>query len=349
MSFQTKVYELLAKPVFFRIDPELTHDLATLAGRILGSNPITRSIVRFFFSYEHPVLTNVVAGIHFENPVGLAAGFDKNGLLTKIIPQVGFGFTEIGSITAQPCEGNPRPRLFRFPDVKTILVNYGLCNDGADVIGGRLNKIHSEIPFGINIAKTNDRLIAGDASVDDYLSSYEKLKNKGDYIVINISCPNSGDGCTFQNPVLLEKLLRRIGKSKKPLFLKISPDISKKNLDDILLLAKKYDVTGFIISNLTHKKGINGGFSGKPVQSKSLELVSTVYKKGFIIIGVGGIFTAEDAYAYIKHGASLVQLITGMIYRGPGVIREINKGLVALLKKDGHSNISEAIGTDVTK
>ena len=261
---------------------------------------------------------------------------------------------EIGSVTAKECLGNPKPRLFRVPEHDGIIVNYGLCNDGAEVIFNRLKDKKFRFPIGISIAKTNDASIKGDASVEEYFKAYEIMKDIGDYITINISCPNVGDGRSFEDTKLLEKLLKRIGKKHKPLFLKISPDISKRNLDKIIELNGKYNLDGFVVSNLTKdkkliKKEINGGLSGRLTKKKADELIKYVYRKTKgkkIIIGVGGIFNAEDAYKKIRNGASLVQLITGMIYKGPGVIKEINKGLVKLLERDGFNSIKDAVGVD---
>jgi len=347
------MYEKLVKPILFKKDPEEVHNNFLKLGEVLGSFFVSRKLIESLYLYKNKKLNIEIKGINFENPIGLSAGFDKNGVLTDIIPSVGFGFMEIGSVTAKECLGNPRPRLFRVPEHEGIIVNYGLCNDGAEVIFNRLKDKKFRFPIGISIAKTNDASIKGDASVEEYFKAYEIMKGIGDYITINISCPNVGDGRSFEDTKLLEKLLKKIGEKHKSLFLKISPDISKKNLDKIIELNKKYNLDGFVVSNLTKdkkliKKNI-GGLSGKLTKKKADELIKYVYKKTKgkkIIIGVGGIFTAEDAYRKIRNGASLVQLITGMIYKGPGVIKEINKGLVKLLERDGFDSIKDAIGVD---
>lgn len=348
-----KVYKYLLRPVLFQIDPEKVHNTALKFGSFLGKFFVSRKILALFYDYEDYRLNVSIKGINFRNPVGLAAGFDKNGVLPSVISSVGFGFEEIGSVTALPCEGNLKPRLFRLPKDKALVVNYGLCNDGAEIVCKRLKKC--DVPIGINIAKTNDKAIKGNDSVEDYYKSYRIVKDSVDYITINISCPNSGDGRSFEDSKLLEKLLSKI-KINKPVFLKISPDIDKKNLNQVISLSKKYNVTGFVVSNLTHDKSLlksensfTGGFSGLCLKEKSNSLIKQIYKKTkgkFIIVGVGGIFSAEDAYKKIRNGASLVQLITGMIYEGPSLIKEINKGLVKLLEKDGFKNIQEAVGVD---
>lgn len=348
------MYEKLIKPILFKKDPEVVHDRMLFLGKMFGSFFISRKLIEGLYVYKNTKLNIEIDGIKFENPVGLSAGFDKNGVLIDIIPSVGFGFMEIGSVTANASKGNPKPRLFRVPENQGIIVNYGLCNDGAKVIRDRLAKKKFRFPVGISIAKTNDVNIKGDESVKDYLKGYEIMKNIGDYNTINISCPNVGDGRSFEDPKLLGKLLKKIVKNK-PLYLKVSPEIDKKNLDKIIGLSN--DVDGFVVSNLTKDKKllekisskVEGGLSGKLTQKKADELIKYIYNKTKgkkTIIGVGGIFTAEDAYKKIRNGASLLQLITGMIYKGPGVVKEINKGLVKLLERDGFSNIKDAIGVD---
>lgn len=349
-----KAYKYLLRPVLFQIDPERVHNIFLGIGSFLGKL-VFRKVLGFFYNYENEKLNVTVKTIKFRNPVGLAAGFDKNGLLVDVIPSIGFGFEEVGSVTALPCDGNLKPRLFRLPKDKALVINYGLCNDGAEVVCKRLKK--NNLVIGISIAKTNDKNIKGENSVLDYYKSYQIVKDFADYVTINISCPNSGDGRSFEDSKLLEKLLLKI-RVDKPVFLKISPDIDKKNLDKILSLSKKYKITGFVVANLTHDKSLLktensfvGGISGICLKEKSDSLIKYIYKKSkgkFVIIGVGGIFSAEDAYRKIRNGASLVQLITGMIYEGPGLIKEINKGLVKLLEKDGFNNIQEAVGVDVT-
>lgn len=358
------LYKGCMKPVFFQVDPEKVHDAAVSLGVLLGSNFITRSLTRLFFSYKNKALEQEILGIKFKNPVGLAAGFDKNAGLTKIIPSVGFGFEQVGSITGEPCEGNPKPRLWRLKKSKGLVVYYGLKNNGCVKIARHLKKQTTKIPLGISIAKTNSKkTVPTKSGIADYLKAYKTLRNVGSFHTINISCPNSFGGRSFTESKKLNMLLREINKtrSKKPIFIKISPDLSLKEVDAIIKISRKHRINGFVISNLTKKRknkkiresevSKKGGISGKPVEDLSNKLIKYVYKKtkgDFIIIGCGGIFTAEDAYEKIKSGASLVQLITGMIFEGPQQISQINSGLVRLLKKDGFSNISEAIGKDLS-
>lgn len=360
------LYKAIFKKIFFRIDPEIIHDKMIQVGRFLGSNLFTRGIIVFLFSYSNKRLEQNILGIAFPNPIGLAAGFDKNALLTDILPSLGFGFAEVGSITGEPCEGNPKPRLWRLKKSKGLVVYYGLKNEGCEKISERLQNKVFRIPIGTNIAKTNsEKTIDLYAGIDDYVKAYKKFIQTGDYFTVNISCPNAFGGQPFTDPMHLDLLLSRIRKisTKKPTFLKLPPDLSEKTLDKIIEISRKYNIDGFICANLTkdrknkkiREKIIEeripekGGISGKVVEELSNDLIRHIYqktKREFVIIGCGGVFSAEDAYKKIKAGASLIQLITGMIFEGPQLISEINQGLVRLLRKDGFDNIREAIGID---
>ena len=375
-ALRNRTHKLLDKnilqPVLFQIDPEIIHDRMVTIGQFLGKFYVLRQITSLFFNYSNKNLEQEILGIKFNNPVGLGAGFDKNAQLTQILPSLGFGFAEVGSITGKPCKGNPKPRLWRLKKSKSLLVYYGLKNDGSDAISKKLKKLRLEIPIGINIAKTNSKdTVKVDAGIRDYAKAFKKFISIGAYFTINISCPNAYGGQPFTDSVKLEKLLTRIDKiyTNKPIFLKLSPDLTNNDVDKILEVSEKHRVNGFICANLTKNRNNSrikdsiiskeGGVSGKVVEDLSNDLISYVYKKTcvshaqnkktngkFVIIGLGGVFKAEDAYKKIKLGASLVQLITGMIYESPQVISEINQGLVKLLVKDGYSNISQAIGAD---
>lgn len=313
------------------------------------------------FDYSHSSLEQTILGIYFKNPVGLSAGFDKNADLTDILPDVGFGFLEVGSITGEPCPGNPRPRLWRLPKSQALVVNYGLKNNGCAVISHRLQSKKFTVPIGISIAKTNNPLFCTtELGISDYVKAYKAFVDIGAYDTINISCPNAHGGQPFTHPQSLDILLSEIRKvpCNKPVFLKVPADSSDAEIDAIVDVAQKYSVNGFVCTNLAKSRdGVKdtfiperGGLSGKLVDKKSDHIIEYIYKKTqgeFVIMGVGGIFSAADAYKKIRLGASLVQLITGMIYEGPQLIGAINQGLVELLQKDGFKNISEAIGVDV--
>lgn len=358
-------YKAIFRRVFFRVDPEIIHDRFIKIGEFLGGNFLTRGLILLLFSYSNDKLLQTIAGIKFENPVGLAAGFDKDGKLTNILPSVGFGYAEIGSITGESCPGNSKPRLWRLPKSKSLIVNYGLKNEGCEKISKRLKNRDFTIPIGTSIAKTNNKKTAGmTKGVEDYVKAYKKFTDVGSYFAINISCPNTFGGQPFTDPERLDQLLGEIDKiqTKKPIFLKLSPDLTDQEIDKILKVASQRKVDGFICTNLSEKRDSKkimddnvpskGTLSGKLVEDLANQQISYVYQKTkgkYIIIGCGGIFSAEDAYKKIKLGASLTQLITGMIYEGPQLISEINQGLIKLLKKDGYESISQAIGAGVNK
>lgn len=361
-------YTHILKRIFFRFDPEFVHDRMTENGILLGKFWITRSLTWLLFGYSNPVLEQTIAGIHFKNPVGLSAGFDKNALLTNIIPSVGFGFEEIGSVTGKPCTGNIGQRLWRLPKSKSLVVYYGLKNDGAEAIAQRVQKLSFAFPVGISLAKTNNKeTVEETAGIQDYTTAYKAFlqANVGDYFTINISCPNTYGGEPFTEPDKLERLLSAFKTVEpnptKPIFIKLPAELPYEVVDALVEVSRRYHITGFVCTNLAKKRNPElikdtqipevGGLSGMAVQKLSDDLIAYLYKKygqEFVYIGVGGIFSAEDAYRKIKNGASLLQMITGMIFEGPQVVSEINRGLVALLKKDGYTHISQAIGKNIT-
>src|SRR3989339_258326 len=231
------LYQKIGKPIFFKFDPENVHDFITAVGKLLGGNPLTRPLTNIFLNYSHPTLTQTVAGINFKNPIGLAAGFDKNAGLTQIMPAVGFGHMEVGSVTGEPCDGNPKPRLWRLPKSQALVVYYGLKNDGCEKIAERLYNKKFKIPVGVSVAKTNCALTATpQAGIADYVKAFEKMKGVADYITINISCPNAFGGQPFTKAEDLDTLLTAIEKISfdKPTFLKLPPDLSRAELDALL-------------------------------------------------------------------------------------------------------------------
>ncbi|KKP37872.1 MAG: Dihydroorotate dehydrogenase 2 [Candidatus Peregrinibacteria bacterium GW2011_GWA2_33_10] len=358
------IYAVFLKRIFFLLDPEFIHDRMTRAGKMLGKTFLTRTLTKIAFSYQNKTyLEQEVLGIKFKNPIGLAAGFDKNAQLTAILPEVGFGFEEIGSITGEECAGNPKPRLWRLKKSGSLVIYYGLMNDGAEKISKRLKNKKFNFPIGVSVAKTNCALTADNKEgIKDYVKAFNLMKDIGDYMTINISCPNAYGGQPFTDKVSLESLMKEISKIEydKPIFLKMSPDLNHKEIDDILEVVEKYKISGVICTNLTKDymnprikdkfNFVNGGISGKVLEEKANLMISYIFKKTkgkLIIIGCGGVFTAEDAYKKIKLGANLIQMVTGMIFQGPQTISDINLGLVELLKKDGYKNISEARGKEI--
>lgn len=349
------LYKNLLKPFLFLFDPETIHDLFLKVGNLLGSNEYTREITSTIFRYQNKKLEQNILGIKFLNPVGLSAGFDKDAQIVDILPSVGFGFTQVGTVTYKAYEGNPKPRLTRITDKKSILVYYGLKNIGAKEIIQKLKKTHNKnFPISISIGKTNSKYTSSEkAGIKDYIDCTKLIEkaNVGDFYTINISCPNTFGGEPFTTPKKLEALLKEFKKLKikKPIFIKMPINLTWSEFDKLLKIILKYKLDGVIIGNLNkHHKYGKGGLSGKPTWKLSNELISKTYQKygnKLVIIGVGGIFSAEDAYEKIKRGASLVQLITGIIYEGPQLIGQINKELTELLEKDGYKNISQVVGT----
>jgi dihydroorotate dehydrogenase subfamily 2 len=357
----------MVRPVLFRFDPEFVHDRFVSLGEFLGKFRITRLITSKLLEYNHPMLNQEIAGLTFGNPVGLAAGFDKNAKLINILPSIGFGHMELGSVTLHPYSGNPKPRLFRLKKSRGLVVYYGLMNDGVKSIAERVkHSIDKKSVIGISVAKTNSKDTATlEGGISDYINCLKYLEenNVGDYYTINISCPNTFGGEPFTTPERLEKLLDRIGEIdiSKPVFIKMPINLPLDDFDSLLKICIKYKVTGVIIGNLTKVRdpeliadeipsNIKGGISGKPTEELSNKLIAYTYKHyrdKLVIIGVGGIFSAQDAYKKIKCGASVVQLITGMIYQGPQLISQINSGIVKLLEIEGYPTLKEAIGKDV--
>lgn len=356
-------YQHILKPFFFRCDPEWVHDQVCAIGERLGRSRITRRLTHKMCAFSDPRLEQEILGVRFPNPIGLTEGFDKNAHLTQITPSVGFGYEIVGSVTADPCEGNAKPRLWRLPKSKGLVVYYGLKNDGVGEIRHRLSSKKSTIPLGVSIAKTNSRhTIETLAGVEDYVRGFMAMKDLGDFHVINISCPNAYGGEPFSDAKRLEQLLTALDSvhSNKPLFLKIAVDLTTAELDALISVMDRHRVQGIILSNLTKKYdrtevvqdeiriGMRGGISGRPTYEASNALIAHAYLEAgdrYVIIGAGGVFTAQDAYEKIQQGASLVQLATGMIFEGPQLIGEINLGLVELMHRDGFESIREVVGS----
>lgn len=358
-------YKHLLKPILFKFDPEFVHDRFLFLGKTLGRFSTLKKTTEALFYYKNPVLEQEFFGIKFNNPVGLSEGFDKDANMVQIMPSVGFGFMQIGSITAKPYEGNPRPRLYRLPKSKAIVVYYGLKNLGVKAVISRLQKqnLPKPFPISVSVAKTNcsatNNLSSG---VADYLESLNLLNsaNIGDMYTLNISCPNTFGGEPFTDAKSLSALLDGVKtlNIKKPIFIKMPINLVWEDFVKLLDVILAYKCQGVIIGNLNKNhhdpaiiekipEQLKGGVSGKPTEKLANALIEKTYKycgDNLLIIGVGGIFAADDAYKKIKLGASLVQICTGMIFGGPQVIGQINKDLAQMLKKDGFKNVSEAVG-----
>lgn len=351
------IYRGVLKPILFLFDAEKVHDAFTSVGVFLGKYKTMRTITRALFAYKNPRLEQTVLGIKFANPIGLSAGFDKDAKMIGIMPEVGFGFAEVGSITGEPCDGNPKPRLWRLPNLGALVVHYGLKNEGCEKIAARLKEKKFKIPIGTNVAKTNNVACAEtEAGIADYAKAFAAFVDIGDYFTVNISCPNAYGGEPFVDPIRLDLLLARLDSipTKKPVFLKLSPDLANETLDALIAVCAKHRVQGFICTNLTKEKKneneirLKGGLSGRVVKQLSDDQIAYIYNKTkgrYVIIGCGGVSSAKDAFHKIQLGATLVELVTGMIFEGPQVVGEINHGLVRLMDQHGFKNISEVIGT----
>lgn len=364
------LYVYIVKPLLFLVPPDKVHHGTIRLTAIVGSLGITRGLVRLIFTApRNERLVQNYHDIEFGNPVGLAAGFDKNGQVVPMIAALGFGFGEVGSITADICKGNDRPWFFRLPKTQSLVVNAGLANDGSRIIIDRLRSYNSKaiqnFPIVLSVAKTNSRKVVDDKSgVIDYVTSVKRASKESRIAMIelNISCPNTFGGEPFTTAPRLELLLAAVDavKVKQPIFIKMPTSLGWSEFKELLDVIVNHNVAGVTVSNLAKNRAlldikdtlpdsVPGNLSGKPTVKSSNELIRQTYLgygDKLTIIGVGGIFNAEDAYAKIRLGASLVELITGMIFRGPQLAAEINEGLSKLLAKDGYSHISEVIGID---
>lgn len=357
------LYKRIAKPILFGQDPEAMHDRITRLGALLGKSLFGRSSMAAIFAYHHPVLEQKLWGIHFSNPVGLSAGFDKDARLYPIMKSIGFGFSEIGTVTYDSYAGNPKPRLYRLPQSEGLVVNYGLKSNGVRAVIELLKTKIRSIPQIISIGRTNSRATASrETGIADYYHCLKELVEAriGDAYEINISCPNTFGGEPFTNTDDLTSLLQKLYSLPvaKPIFLKMPINLPWEDFRKLLDVAITFGVQAVVIGNLNKDRTdktikdtipdyVKGAVSGKPTWELSNALISRTYKycgDKIKIIGVGGIFSAEDAYEKIKRGASLVELITGMIYEGPQLIGEINRGLTQLLIKDGYAHIQDAVG-----
>ena len=360
------LYQHFLKRIFFLLDPEFVHELIIRYGERLGNIHIVKGLIRKIFFVQNKSLNQKIAGVEFTNPIGLSAGFDYEAKLTQILPSFGFGFQTIGTITNQAFEGNPKPRLGRLPKSKSLMVNKGFKNSGIKVIVKKLQKNYFEIPVGLSIGKTNNREMTQKEAVNDILSAFKIADNSRvpfSYYELNISCPNLSGNVSFYPPENLRELLEEVTvlKLRKPLFIKMPIEKTDDETLEMLKIIVEFPVIGVIFGNLQKnrqdsalnreevKKFSVGNFSGKPTEIRSNELIALAYKKygkRLIIIGCGGVFSAKDAYKKIRLGATLVQLITGLIFEGPQLVAQINLELPKLLKQDGFKNIHEAIGAD---
>lgn len=355
------LYRLLVSVLFiFFKDPESVHRLALSFLALIGL-PGVRNITSSIALVDDVALRQTVFGIEFPNPVGIAAGFDKDAEVTRGLEALGFGYIEAGTITKNPQPGNPRPRVFRFEKEAAIINRVGFSNKGAGAVSRRLTRDgRATVPLGISIGKS--KVTELDEAAQDYRFSLERLYEHGDYFVINVSSPNTPELRKLQGKEHLVAIVkiwnefREKQKERKPFLVKIAPDLSYEAVDEVLDVCEHYKLDGIVAVNTTVARqgvskraaGISGGLSGAPIKNIATEFIRYIRRKkpSLPIVGVGGIFTAEDAYEKIKAGASLVQVYTGFIYKGPFIASDINRGLLELLKRDGYENIKDAIGKE---
>ncbi|MBI2888704.1 MAG: quinone-dependent dihydroorotate dehydrogenase [Candidatus Liptonbacteria bacterium] len=363
MSF----YESIVRPLLFalsRRDPEVAHGWALAALRMLGKCLFCRRLCAAYYGVRDSRLGHRAFGVDFPNPVGLAAGFDKDGEALKGLEALGFGFIELGTVTRHAQPGNPRPRMFRLAEDKALINRMGFNNEGADAVAARLKKEGKlSIPLGVSIGKS--KITPLKEAAEDYAYSFRALYPYGDYFAVNVSSPNTPGLRALQEAEQLDRILAQLVKERealqaglktapKPILVKIAPDLSFEAIDAVLKVCAARGVAGIIAVNTTlSREGAQsgnateaGGLSGKPLFQKALEIVRHIRARApeFAIIAGGGIFTAEDAFAMLGAGADLLQVYTGFIYRGPGLAREINRGLLRLIARC-HSRESGNLGS----
>ncbi|HEX7313767.1 MAG TPA: quinone-dependent dihydroorotate dehydrogenase [Pyrinomonadaceae bacterium] len=366
LSVPVMLYRSLLRPLLFKLPPETAHEFALHA----LSHGLGAGLLRRFAGESDGARFGELRrfGLSFRNPLGVAAGFDKNGRVAPQLAALGFGFVEVGTVTNLPQPGNPRPRLFRLPLDRALVNRQGFNNEGAEALANRLARHRPDCVLGVNIGKS--RAVPVEEATADYLASFEKVRPHADYVAVNVSSPNTPGLRELQRGDLLGELLGALQRRNRelaekedgrpvPILVKIAPDIAAGDLELIVEAARGAEVAGIIATNTTvARAGLStdaarvaacgeGGLSGAPLREGSTRLVAALRRltRGTLeIVGVGGVFNAEDAWEKICAGAGLVQLYTGFVYEGPGVARRINEGLAALVQRHGFRTLDEAVG-----
>jgi dihydroorotate dehydrogenase len=366
-------YRLGIRPLLFsglKLDPEMLHQQSLHWLSRLNANQQRwhwlLSQLEQNFQVTDARLQQNLWNLSFPNPFGLAAGFDKNGVAAGIWDRFGFGFAELGTVTYHPQPGNPRPRLFRLVEDEAVLNRMGFNNEGSAALQACLEVNQSQIPLGANLGKS--KITPLETAAEDYLGSFQRLKGLGDYFVVNVSSPNTPGLRSLQNVDSLSLILDALGDANdlnQPILVKIAPDLETDAIRDVIQLAQGYNLAGIIATNTTIRRDMlktkvitatgnpvteeAGGISGKPVRDRATEVIRLIYQETngqLPIVGVGGIFTAEDAWEKITAGASLVQVYTGWIYEGPGMAKRVLTGLLQKLEQHGLNSIAEAVGLE---
>ncbi len=345
-------YKQYVRPLFFLFDPEKVHRIVIFMLNFFFKIPGLAFLLKHFAAVEDVRLEKELFGLHFKNRVGIAAGFDKNGEFFNELAGLGFGFIETGTVTPNAQKGNPKQRLFRLPEDKALINRMGFNNKGLETVKNNLGRRRTDAVIGVNLGKNSNT--SNKLAVNDYVALFEGLFDVADYFVVNVSCPNINNLRELQDQRFLNEILSRIGKvnlskpSPKPVLLKISPDLNKVQLDEVIEIVIKTGIAGVVAVNTTvSREGLKtsphnvtvigkGGLSGKPIRKRALEVVRYLSENSgnaFPIIGVGGIFTPDDALEMFAAGADLIQLYSGFVYEGPFVARKINMALLKQLKK----------------
>jgi len=351
------LWEKLGRRAMFALDAETAHELGM---KVLQSGLAAPYYYSDAAGFDLGPIERF--GLTFPNPVGIAAGFDKNAVAVNQLASLGFGFVEVGTVTFRPQPGNPKPRMFRLPEDHALINRLGFNNEGAGVVADRLSKLRRKGIVGINIGKNKD--VPNEEATENYLASFNLLADHADYVAINISSPNTPNLRELQRSENLDELLgalSQVASGRVPLLVKIAPDLSEGEIETAVDICLKYAIDGIIATNTTiSRDGLRspnvesigaGGLSGRPLRLKANGVIETVfrYSKGKLpIIGVGGVFTGDDAFEKIAAGASLVQAYTGFIYGGPTFARDVNVRLAEILKEKGFSSIDEAVGTGIS-
>ncbi|WP_440772616.1 quinone-dependent dihydroorotate dehydrogenase [Natronorubrum sp. DTA28] len=346
------------RPLAFKLPAETAHDLGKRTLRTAQSTWPTRTALSAAYQYEHPALEVDLFDTTFPNPVGVAAGFDKNAEVTHALEALGFGFVEIGTVTPYPQSGNDRPRLFRLQEDEAMVNRMGFNGQGMERVKSRVETDGTpDFPLGVNIGKMNSSNER--EAIEDYRRVFDRLSPFADYVVVNVSCPNTPDEFDEASPDHLREIFETLedeNDADAPILVKIGPDEPEESVLDLVDIVQAFDLEGIVATNTsTSREGLEsptreewGGLSGAPLQDRSTDVIRTVaeYTDGELpIVGVGGVDSPGSAYEKILAGASLVQLYTGFVYEGPSTAKRINRGLVQLLERDGFASVEEAVGS----
>ncbi|WP_348613603.1 quinone-dependent dihydroorotate dehydrogenase [Halobaculum rarum] len=345
-----------AKPALYALPAETAHETIQRLLRAVQGTPI-QSFLRDRYAVSDERLETDAFGVGFPTPVGVAAGFDKNARVPRALAALGFGHVEVGGVTAERQPGNPRPRMFRLREDEAIVNRMGFNNEGADIVGDRLNREPApDVPLGVNVGKSKATPLEDAAT--DYLYTYERVGAHADYVAVNVSSPNTPGLRSLQNRDSLEQILGTLSDAgADPLLVKFSPDLPEPAVEEALAVVDDLGLDGVIATNTTTERpdtlrspqqAERGGLSGKPIEARATSTVRFIAERTDVpVIGVGGVSDAAGAYAKIRNGASLVQLYTGLVYEGPSIACDINEGLLELLERDGFDSVADAVGADL--